>query len=85
MSLLLRALAHILAETPSIQAAMKAGRRTQISVRVYRAKEDRWVDLGPISRAGGTFTQLFEQTLLAGAKTVLRFRWKGKEIERPNY
>ena len=83
MSLLVRALAKLLADSPSIKAAMKAGRKTQISVRVYKADQDRWYDLGPVSTASGRWDALLGN--LAKAKVVFRFRWKGRDYERPTY
>lgn len=75
-------LARLLAESPSIRAAMKAGRRTAISCRVYRADQDRWYDLGTVGQTNRIWDVLGR---LAHAKIVLRFRYKGKEIERSTY
>ena len=75
--------ARLLAESPSIRAAMKAGRRTAISCRVYRADRDEWQDLGTLGQDHGTWANLLAG--LARAKVVVRFRYKGKEIERSTY
>ena len=85
MSLFAHALAKLLADSPSIKAAMKAGRKTTISVRVYRAAEDRWYDLGPISTVTDRWAEWLEQIASTAPKLVLRFRWRGREHERPTY
>lgn len=41
-------LARLIRESPSMQAAMKAGKRTQISARVKRAGASHWDDLGTL-------------------------------------
>ena len=47
--LLAEALAKLIQESPSVRAAMKAGRKTSISMRVYREKTGRWDDYGPVA------------------------------------
>ena len=83
MSVFIAALLKLLADSPSITAAMKAGKQTQISVRVYKAAEGRWYDLGPVSTASGRWDAVLGG--LAKAKVVLRFRWRGRDYERPTY
>lgn len=85
MTLLGLTLAKLLADTPSIKAAMKAGKRTVISVRVYRAAEDRWYDLGPVSNIHGRWAEWLDGIASGFPKLVLRFRHKGRDYERPNY
>lgn len=74
-------LGHLLASTPGLQAAMKAGRKTSISLRVYRAAEDRWEDYGVVSSSEGSWKAVFGR-LVALPQVVIRFRLKGKEYER---
>lgn len=76
-------LARLLAESPSIRAAMKAGRRTAISCRVYRAAQNEWQELGTVGSNEGVWADMLAR--LAHAKIVVRFRYKGKEIERSTY
>lgn len=81
--ILTQALARLLAESPSIRAAMKAGRKTRISCRVYRANLDRWDDIGTVGQREGKWGEWLIR--FARAKVVIRFRYKGKEIERSTY
>lgn len=83
MSLLAQALAKLLADSPSIRAAMKAGKKTEISVRVYRAAEDRWYDLGPVLSVTDRWAEWLDQIARRGSRFVLRFRYNGRDYERP--
>lgn len=82
MSLISRALARVLAETPSIAAAARAGRRTSISVRVWRAERDengnptghgRWVDYGPVASLSGTWRAEVERMLRSCVPVSLEY------------
>jgi hypothetical protein len=51
-SLVAAALARLIEESPSVKAAMKAGKKTNMSVRIYREKTGRWDDYGIVSSLG---------------------------------
>ena len=76
-------LARLLAESSSIHAAMKAGRRTRIACRVYRASQDRWEDWGPVAETADSWRAVLAR--VCPAKVIMRFRYKGKEIERATF
>jgi len=78
-----RALMALLANTPSFQAAMKAGKRTTISARVWRAKTGRWEDLGTIGHNEFSWSATLRR--FWPGKTVIRFCVDGKEVERSNF
>ena len=61
---------------------MKTGRETTISVRVYRAAEGRWYDLGPVHTERGTWGDWLEAIVRRGASIAVRFRYNGRDYER---
>lgn len=72
--------AQLLMETPSMQAAMSAGKHCTIAVKVTRA-DGRVEDYGVVSSHSSTWRQ-YLRTLTARSKGVIRFVHEGKEIER---
>lgn len=92
MSLLARALAQVLAETPSLQAAAKVGKAITINAVVTRA-DGRVEDLGQVAGNFGTFESIIRAVFghvgrvkpWQVPKIVIRFVYKGQEIEKANY
>ena len=97
MSLLLTALARVIATTPSLAVAAKVHHEATISARVWRAKTTEpchtdcecarcgeWVALGVIAKKQGRLGDLLT-CLRGGARVVVRYVWKGREIERSNF
>ncbi len=76
-----RLIAKLLADNPSIKAAMKAGRKTTLSARYYDAKLDRWTDLGPVSSTESSWASFLSQI----PAVVLRFKVNGREVERSTF
>ena len=74
--------AKLLADSPGLQAAMKAGKKTTISARVWRAKEQRWEDLGVISRNEESWGAFFKRCVRIPKDIRVRFTVDGKEYER---
>lgn len=74
--------AKLLADSPGIAAAMKAGKKTTISARVWRHKEQRWIDLGVISRNEESWGAFFKRAVRWPKNVTVRFTVDGKEYER---
>jgi hypothetical protein len=74
--------ARLLADSPGIAAAMKAGKKTTISARVYRAKEGKWYDLGVVSRNEESWGAFFKRTMRWPKNVTVRFTVDGKEYDR---
>ena len=81
MNPLAQFVANLLADNPSLKAAMKAGQETTISARVWRAKEQRWVDLGVVSKKETSIQALLRYCGIT-PKITVRFRVNGKDYER---
>jgi hypothetical protein len=74
--------AELLAQTPSVQAAMKAGRKTSIHTRIIRANGR--IEEGPSSTIERSWAEWFRW--MQGKRIIFRFVTReGKEIERVNY
>lgn len=92
MSLLAEALRRVLAETPTIMAAAETTKAITISAVVTRA-DGTVEDLGKIAYKVGTWESIITAVFgHAGRvkpwnvpKIVVRFVYKGREIERSNY
>lgn len=70
-------IARLFAECPSIKAAMRAGKKTIISARIYRVDRDEWEDLGKVAsneESWGTF--------LRRAKMTILYRINGRETDK---
>ena len=75
-----RLISRLLSESPSIRAAMKAGRKTSISARRLNGATGEWEDLGVVSSSEESW-----RSLLSGIpQVVVRYRVNGREIERAN-
>ena len=74
--------AKLLADSPGMQAALKAGKKTTISARVWRAKEQKWVDLGVISRNEESWGAFFKRLGRIPKDIRVRFTVDGKEFEK---
>mgnify|MGYP001619034001 CR=1 FL=1 len=83
MNPLISFLASLLADSPSMRAAMKAGQETRISAKIIRANGT-VEDLGVVSRVKKPVKDLLRAILKPG-KVVVRFVYRGKEIERSTY
>lgn len=70
-------LARLIRESPSMQAAMRAGKRTEISARIKRAGSNRWDDLGPLH----TRHEWWQSTLAGLSRESVKIVYKlaGKE------
>lgn len=70
-------LAQLIRESPSMQAAMKAGKRTEMSARIKRAGSSHWDDLGPLY----THHDWWRSTLAGLSRESVRIIYKiaGKE------
>ena len=54
-------------------------------MRVYRAAEDRWYDLGTVSSIQGRWREWLEAVARARPRLVFRYRYRGRDVERPTY
>ena len=96
----------LFAETPGLQAAMRAGRKTSISVTVLRGCRDcppcrgevltdtggrvpclrpRVEPLGVVSAVETAWKAHLRAWLGSGRRVVVRYVYRGREIERANY
>lgn len=74
--------AKLLADSPGIAAAMKAGKKTTISAKVYRAAEGKWYDLGVVSRNEESWGAFFKRAVKWPRNVTVRFTVDGKEYEK---
>lgn len=73
-------LARLLGDSPSLEAAFKAGKDVTVSARVWRAKTGRWEDLGVIASSRETWRQWL--TAVLRGRASVRVRVDGKDVER---
>ena len=78
--LLAHALAKLIEESPSVKAAMKAGKKTSLRVRVHREKTGQWEDYGVVVQNGAEGWGSW----LKGKLGVMRmiYRVNGQEVDR---
>lgn len=72
-------IASLLRQSPSITAAMKAGKKTRISARLIRA-DGTVLDLGPVSSNESSFRGLLKRMLVSCHEIRVRYRVNGREI-----
>ena len=83
MNPLTAVLLKLLADSPSMTAAMKAGKDVTISARVWRAKTGRWEDLGVVARSRTSWADAIKASW--PGRVVLRFKVNGREVERSTW
>lgn len=79
-----RFLAFLLAQTPSLTVALKAGLKVQVRARVWRHREQRWEELGTVSDSNHSIRR-YLAGLLTLPKLSFRLTVGGIEVERANY
>jgi hypothetical protein len=74
-----RTLAALIEESPSVKAAMKAGKKTTIRMRIYREKTGKWDDYGPISKSASESWASWLRGKLGTTK--VKYRVKGMTVD----
>lgn len=76
-------LGRLLGDSPSLTAAMRAGRKITISARVWRAKTGRWEDLGVVASSRTSWREAIKASW--PGRVILRFKVDGRDVERSSW